>query len=371
MIKALLLFELCIEYYILDWCNNITVCMCLYLPGFSKASFLPLLEFAYTSELTFNFCIMAEVAMLARHLHMPEVLQICESVHKKVEAQKLMVYQQGDVHTVIARETMPAQPVAPSDSGAYMVAMESDGQSVVAHSGQSEAEHSITVITGEDGTAESLALLARATMDGETMTVVTHSGQAGLPESLSLVAHNGQSEAGETMTVVTHSGQAGSSESLAVVQACWTVDEPQEVETPVRGNMGPGAYIISVEPGKIAPTEKVHLTASAPALQEEPLVQALESLPQPVVNAQHRPAPQKRRPGRPPKAKQPPPVQEPVMAEVVESPVTGGEDEKEEEQESVDPNRRFLRKRSVREGGYVRLHMGLETEEDVANAVKV
>lgn len=311
--------------------------------------------------------------MLARHLHMPEVLQICESVHKKVEEQKLMVYQQGNVHTVIARETMPAQPVAPSDSGAYVVAMESDGQAVVARSAQSEAGHSITVITGEDGTAESLALLAGATVDGETMTVVTHSGQAGLPESLSIVAHNGQSDAGEAMTVVTHSGQAGSSESLAVVQACWTVDEPQVVETPVAVSIEPGAYIISVEPGKMATTEKVHLTASTPALQEVPLVQALEPLPQTVVPAQQPPttAPQKRRPGRPPKLKQPPPEQESVVTEVTESVALGREEEKKEEQESVDPNKRFLRKRSMREGGYVRLHMGLETEGEMSNTVKV
>lgn len=308
--------------------------------------------------------------MLARHLLMPEVLQICESVHKKVEEQKLMVYQRGDVHTVIARETLPTQPVASSDSGAYVVAMESDGQAVVARSGQSEAEHSITVITGEDGTAESLALLAGTTVDGEAMTVVTHSGQADLPESISIVAHNGQSEAGETMTVVTHSGQAGSSESLAVVQACWTVDEPQVVETPGAGSMEPGAYIISIEPGKMAPTEKVLLTASAPAPQEEPVVQALEPLPQQVVTAQQ-PPPQKRRPGRPPKAKQPPPEQEPVVTEVAESVATGGEDEKKEEQDNVDLNKRFLRKRSMREGGYVRLHMGLETEEEMSNTVKV
>lgn len=349
--------------------------LCLYLPGFSKASFLPLLEFAYTSELTFNFSVMAEVAMLARHLHMPEVLQICELVHKKVEEQKLMVYQQGDVHTVIARETLPTQPVAPSDSAAYVVAMESDRQAVVAHSAQSEAEHSITVITGEGGTAESLALLAGATVHGETMTVVTHSGQAGLPESLPIVGHNGQSEAGETMTVVTHSGQAGSSESLAVVQACWTVDEPHVGETPVAGTtMEPGAYIISVEPGKLASTEKVHLTASAPVLHEKgPLVQISEPLPQSVVSAQQPPAtaPQKRRPGRPPKVKQPPPEQESLVSKVAESVPTGGEDEKNEEQESADPNRRFLRKRSVREGGYVRLHMGLETEVEMSNPVKV
>ncbi|KAI5109348.1 zinc finger and BTB domain-containing protein 11 [Silurus meridionalis] len=339
------------------------------LSGFSKASFLPLLEFAYTSELTFNFCVMAEVAMLARHLLMPEVLQICEMVHKKVEEQKLMVYQQGDVHTVIARETLPSQSVAPSDS-AYVVAMESDGQAVVASSGQSE--HSITVITSEDATAESLALLAGATVDGETMTVVTHSGQAGLPESLSLVAHNGQPEAGETMTVVTHSGQAGSSESLAVVQACWTVEEPQVAETNVAGSMEPGAYIISVKPGKTSPTEKIHLTAPPPALQEEPLVQVLEPPPQQEVLTQQPPpaAPQKRGPGRPPKVKQPPQEQQSVVTEVAESVPMGGEDEKKEDLETADPNKRLLRKRSVREGGYVRLHMGIETEEEMSNTVK-
>lgn len=307
--------------------------------------------------------------MLARHLHMPEVLQICESVHKKVEQQKLMVYQQGDVHTVIARENLAAQPVAPSESGAYTVAMESGGQSVVARSAQSDCAQAITVITGEDGTAESLALLAGATVDKETLTVVAQSSQTRLPESLSIVAHNGQSEAGETMTVVTHSGQAGSSESLAVVQACWTVDEPQVVETPVTGSIEPGAYIISMEPSKMASTEKIHLTASAPALQEEPLVQALETEPQSVVTAQQpsAPAPQKRRPGRPPKVKQPPPEQEPVVTEVAD----GAEDEQKEEQESIDPNKRFLRKRSMREGGYVRLHMGLETEGEMSSTVKV
>uniref|UniRef100_A0A3B3XSP5 Zinc finger and BTB domain containing 11 n=1 Tax=Poecilia mexicana TaxID=48701 RepID=A0A3B3XSP5_9TELE len=72
------------------------------LSGFAKASFLPLLDFAYTSVLTFNFCVMADIANLARHLLMTEVLQICESVHKQVEEQKLTVYQKGDVHTVVA-----------------------------------------------------------------------------------------------------------------------------------------------------------------------------------------------------------------------------------------------------------------------------
>uniref|UniRef100_W5KX33 Zinc finger and BTB domain containing 11 n=1 Tax=Astyanax mexicanus TaxID=7994 RepID=W5KX33_ASTMX len=206
------------------------------LSGFSKASFLPLLEFAYTSQLTFNFCVMADIATLARYLLMPEVLQICEKVHKKVEEQKLMVYQQGDVHTVVATQVMPSDAVQP---GAYVVALQSDGQAVVTH-------------------------------------------------------------------------------------------EP------------------AVGPAEVPP-------------QSEPSVQS----PAPAT-------PRKR--GRPPKAKQvappPPPEPDPVEVDAVESSSTEGE-VKKEEQESVDPNKRNLRKRSMREGGYVRLHMGLEKEEQETEVAPV
>ncbi|XP_029434657.1 zinc finger and BTB domain-containing protein 11 [Rhinatrema bivittatum] len=70
------------------------------LSGFCKASFLPLLEFAYTSVLTFDFRSMAEVAMLARHLFMSEVLEICEHVHKQMEAKRLTVCQKSNVRVV-------------------------------------------------------------------------------------------------------------------------------------------------------------------------------------------------------------------------------------------------------------------------------
>ncbi|NWU96925.1 ZBT11 protein, partial [Upupa epops] len=70
------------------------------LSGFCKSSFLPLLEFAYTSELTFDFCNMAEVVMLARHLFMTEVLKICENVHKQMEEKQITVYQKGDIQTI-------------------------------------------------------------------------------------------------------------------------------------------------------------------------------------------------------------------------------------------------------------------------------
>ncbi|NWS43329.1 ZBT11 protein, partial [Probosciger aterrimus] len=76
------------------------------LSGFCKSSFLPLLEFAYTSELTFDFCSMAEVAMLARHLFMSEVLEICENVHKQMEEKQITVYQKGDIQTVESTQNL-------------------------------------------------------------------------------------------------------------------------------------------------------------------------------------------------------------------------------------------------------------------------
>ncbi|XP_059866562.1 zinc finger and BTB domain-containing protein 11 isoform X1 [Delphinus delphis] len=79
------------------------------LSGFCKASFLPLLEFAYTSVLSFDFCSMADVAILARHLFMSEVLEICESVHKLMEEKQLTVYKKGEVQTVTSTQDLPEQ----------------------------------------------------------------------------------------------------------------------------------------------------------------------------------------------------------------------------------------------------------------------
>nr|XP_020640549.1 zinc finger and BTB domain-containing protein 11 [Pogona vitticeps] len=79
------------------------------LSGFRKASFIPLLEFAYTSELTFDFCNMAAVAELAQHLLMTEVLEICENVHKQMEDKQITVYQKGDVQVVEVSQNLLAQ----------------------------------------------------------------------------------------------------------------------------------------------------------------------------------------------------------------------------------------------------------------------
>ncbi|XP_042532594.1 zinc finger and BTB domain-containing protein 11 [Dipodomys spectabilis] len=88
------------------------------LSGFCKASFLPLLEFAYTSVLSFDFCSMADVAILARHLFMSEVLEICESVHKLMEEKQLTVYKKGEVQTVASTQDLPPQNGSTAPPGA-------------------------------------------------------------------------------------------------------------------------------------------------------------------------------------------------------------------------------------------------------------
>lgn len=49
---------------------------------------------------------MADVAILARHLFMSEVLEICESVHKLMEEKQLTVYKKGEVQTVASTQDL-------------------------------------------------------------------------------------------------------------------------------------------------------------------------------------------------------------------------------------------------------------------------
>uniref|UniRef100_A0A8C9Y1J4 Zinc finger and BTB domain containing 11 n=1 Tax=Sander lucioperca TaxID=283035 RepID=A0A8C9Y1J4_SANLU len=279
------------------------------LSGFTKASFLPLLDFAYTSTLTFNFCVMADIANLARHLLMTEVLQICESVHKQVEEQKLTVYQRGDVHTVVSSQ--PAQPMT-----------------VIA-----EAIEGDTVHHGEAG-------------QNETVTLITHSGQAEPGETVTLISRSAEGMEGETMTVVTHSGQAGASDSLAVVSACLAMEQPQAAEA--------GAFVINVDPGKVSPSEVVELASAAAAS---------EAVASPQETGESAPTPQKRKRGRPAKVKKDVEVDEFVPLDE-EDPSADESHGDKQEMMSDDPNRRRLRQRSIAEGGYARLHMGLEDEEE-------
>lgn len=111
--------------------------------GFRKASFLPLLEFAYTSELVFDFCNMAAVAELAQHLLMTEVLEICENVHKQMEDKQITVYQKGDVQVVEVTQTISEQneneanPVASTEQA---ISTEDPGATVNGTSSNTEAE---------------------------------------------------------------------------------------------------------------------------------------------------------------------------------------------------------------------------------------
>lgn len=323
--------------------------------GFSKASILPLLEFAYTSNLTFNFCVMAEVATLARHLLMSEVLEICESVHRKVEEQKLTVYQRGDIHTVVSTQTLPQQTSA-DQPGTYMVTMQSDGQAVVTHTGDAVAGQPLAVLA-HPGVAEA----------GESLALLAQAGQVGAGESLTLMAPSGDGSAGETMTVITHSGQAGSGESLAVVQACWKVEDGAQGDpTALPESMEAGPFLISVDTGKEVSPAVVQMPAAAPSAAKETPPAATPADPAP-------PAPKRKR-GRPAKAKpEPVAVVEPEEEPVPEPIPTVPEETQKEEQESGsdDPNRRRLRQRSMGKGGYVRLHMGLEQDEEEDDEKKV
>uniref|UniRef100_A0A672H148 Zinc finger and BTB domain containing 11 n=1 Tax=Salarias fasciatus TaxID=181472 RepID=A0A672H148_SALFA len=321
------------------------------LSGFTKSSFLPLLDFAYTSTLTFNFCIMAEIANLARHLLMTEVLQICESVHKQVEEQKLTVYQQGDVHTVVSSQ-LSAQDEPKDDSDAYMVTIESDG-SVVTHGAVALSEEGLAFVApSKEAYLQQPVAVVTQTVDGtklhggETVALITHSSQAEPGETVTLISGAAEEIEGETMTVVTHSGQAGASESLAVVSACLALEQPQmTTETE--------AFVINVDTEKPSPAE-VADPQPAPGPEESTETQAVEAIP----------PPQKRKRGRPAKVKKEVEVVEELLPLEEEDPSADESHTDKQEVASDDPSRRRLRQRSIAEGGYARLHMGLENEEE-------
>ncbi|XP_034035122.1 zinc finger and BTB domain-containing protein 11 [Thalassophryne amazonica] len=336
------------------------------LSGFTKVSFLPLLDFAYTSMLTFNFCVMADIAHLARHLLMTEVLQICEYVHKQVEEQKLTVYQKGDVHTVVSSQV----PSEDDLKDTYMLTIQHDGQAVVTHSGEESlafitscAEQPVTVVTqavtegGEHVDSEEAG-------QNETLTLITHVGEAEPGEMVTLISQCEEGVDGETMTMVTHSGQAVPSESLAVVSACLAVEQPQVTMAHLESE----AFIVKVDTDKESPSEASSMVSAvapvlqaeaAPAIQEETTeLPRVEPTPLQLLSV-----PPKRKRGRPAKVKKEVEAEELVLIEEVSPSAEEQHAEKEGNIED-DLNRRQLRQRSIGEGGYARLHMGLEGEEE-------
>lgn len=324
--------------------------------GFSKTSFLPLLEFAYTSTLTFNFCVMADIATLARHLLMTEVLQICESVHKQVEEQKLTVYQKGDVHTVVSTH-MSSQDEVKNESGEYMVAIHSDGSNVLTQSAAVVAGEALAFVesSGKGFIEQPLAFIAEAVEgvhvhrgeedESETVTLIAPSEHVKPGETVTLISHSTEGMEGETMTVVTHSGQAGASESLAVVSACLAMEQPQTAEGE--------ASVIDVDLNETNPPDVTKVESVA-----------AETSVLPPNTPDVAPAPQKRKRGRPAKVKKPVEMEEVVPLAEEEGPAFDESLADKQEMASDDPNRRRLRQRSIGEGGYVRLHMGLENEEE-------
>lgn len=348
------LFLLFSPHNVLHSCSALT--FILLPPGFTKASFLPLLDFAYTSMLTFNFCIMADIANLARHLLMTEVLQICESVHKQVEEQKLTVYQRGDVHTVVSSQPAP-QEGSKDESGAYTVTIQSDGRALVTQGGVAVTGEPLAFVAPpEEAYIQQPMTVVTEAVKGdtehhgeagqnETVTLITHSGDAEPGETVTLISRGAEGMEGETMTVVTHSGQAGASESLAVVSACLAMEQPQVAET--------GAFVISVDPDKVSPSEVAKLASAATS-------EATTASPEKAESA---PTPQKRKRGRPAKVKKEVEVEEYVPLEE-EDPSADESHGDKQEMTSDDPNKRRLRQRSIAEGGYARLHMGLEDEEE-------
>uniref|UniRef100_A0A8C5GE29 Zinc finger and BTB domain containing 11 n=1 Tax=Gouania willdenowi TaxID=441366 RepID=A0A8C5GE29_GOUWI len=309
------------------------------LSGFTKASFLPLLDFAYTSMLTFNFCFMADIANLARHLLMSEVLQLCEFVHKQVEEQKLTVYQRGDVHTVVASHISPQEDEIETTS--YMMTIESEDQAVVEHSAITVPEEDLKYVSPSETAyiQKPVAIVTQAVEGdrvhgGENVTLISSDVQAVTGEAVTLISGSAEEA---MMTVVTHSGQAGAKESLAMVTACLAMEQPQD-------NSETKSFVINVEPD-VEPT---------PADSQETTtgVQPVEPAPVPI----------KRKRGRPAKLKKEVDVQEVTPAEeenLPDEPLVDTEDAA-----SDDRSRRRLRQRSIAEGGYARLHMGLEEEEE-------
>ena len=294
---------------------------------------------------------MADIANLARHLLMTEVLHICESVHKQVEAQKLTVYQKGDVHTVVSSQPS-SQEGLKDESGAYVVTIQGDGRAVVTHSGVAVTGEPVAFVAPPEEAYVQEPMIVTEAAEGdkehhgeagpnETVTLITHSGQAEPGQTVTLISSGAEGMEAETMTVVTHSGQAGASESLAVVSACLAMEQPQVAEG--------GTFVINVDPDKGSPSEVVRV--------------ASEAVTSPQEKAEPVPAPQKRKRGRPAKVKKEVEVEEYVPLEEEDPSADEGHGDKLD-MTSDDPNKRRLRQRSIGEGGYARLHMGLEEEEE-------
>nr|XP_056714878.1 zinc finger and BTB domain-containing protein 11 [Euleptes europaea] len=260
------------------------------LSGFCKASFLPLLEFAYTSELTFDFCNMAEVAVLARHLFMTEVLEICESVHKQMEDKQITVYQKGDVQVVEVAQNLLEQ----AENGANPADRTEQ---------PSATEDAVTTMNGAYPSTEVEEVTA-------SEAVLQASPEPPVDNPPTHVVHSTDTETAETPTEEDITDQ-----SASVEQSEPSATEQEVISTPAES-----------EADKNASTEQnasSELTADAAAEESQ------EGL--------------KRKRGRPCKTQS---VPLPESQTSVSS--------------QDDTYKSKLRQRSVSEGGYIKLHKGIE-----------
>ena len=170
-----------------------------------------------------------------------------------------MVYQRGDTHTVVSSQ--PAGPEATEEeAGSFLVTIQSDGQAVVTQAG-------VAVEGDEEGVLveQALAIVSRAE---EESNLVSHGDQVGIDnesQTVTLIGRDPKEEDGETLTVVTHSGQAGASDSLAVVSACLAMEQPQKDE-PVAQDPAATALVLSEE----TPAQQGASSQAAGTPEEDP-----------------------------------------------------------------------------------------------------
>lgn len=265
-----------------------------------------MLEFAYTSVLSFDFCSMADVAVLARHLFMSEVLEICESVHKLMEEKQLTVYKKGEVQTVAATQDLPA------------------------HNGTTEPtvtrNEATTTLSSELGHCEIVLLV-----NGE----LPETEQNGEPAQQPVAPVSPEAEASVSpVECITDPHSEMETASLA------TNTNQTEIETAIIGEDGP---VANVHPN----ISKENVIS----ISQEDSDMGNNTLPE-DIGAKDFPD-HSQSPDQPLKEQE-------TLIETTEKTDSGPED---------DTYRSRLRQRSVNEGGYIRLHKGMEKKLQKRKAI--
>lgn len=143
---------------------------------------------------------MADLAMLARHLYMHEVLEICESVHKQMEEKQLTLYQQGDIQTVASEKNMlnvRIQGPTQGDKTTSPVVIEGTNEQQILNENNMECPaaadtHSIAIASPEQTISTQVSVqltsdsVAATSVDGSTAVYISNISNAS-PELQSAV----------------------------------------------------------------------------------------------------------------------------------------------------------------------------------------